>query len=189
VSDENTKPDGFLTPFDLITMEAFTFPRSKVNKAGIKVWKKGDIVAQICNQVRLRAGSSLAKLATAGFISEINDGNLDVFTTTERVDEALSQFYQSKSNLIDSQKWTGLIRPAEVAHVLSIVHQIELIAEEFSDNVAKAQIHGLVTALRALLELPESPRKPVLSLVRDEAFANLVQISALLVAIASYLKA
>lgn len=90
---------------------------------------------------------------------------------------------------VDSSTWTGIITSAQIYYVLQIVSEIEDIAESIKDNVARSQILGFVTALKVLLELPEPPRKGIVELARDPAFANIIQIGTFLAAIIAAMKA
>ncbi|MFO6429678.1 hypothetical protein ACLBKT_06230 [Erythrobacter sp. W302b] len=90
---------------------------------------------------------------------------------------------------IDSSAWTGIVTPPQIYHVLQIVSQIEDVAEEIQENEARAQIMGLVAALKILLDLPSPPRQGIVALARDPAFANLIQIGTLLAAVVAAVKA
>ena len=76
----------------------------------------------------------------------------------------------------------------EVSKIISILSQMEDVAEGEKNNSERAQIYGLIKAVRALIDLPEPPRRGLLALLSDPVFGNLVQIAALAAAIIAVVK-
>ncbi|MEM7778836.1 MAG: hypothetical protein AAF697_00425 [Pseudomonadota bacterium] len=71
--------------------------------------------------------------------------------------------------------------------ILALLSEIEDVAEGITDNETRAQIFGLIRALKVLLDVPNPPKAGMLAIIRDPAFANLVQIATFLAAIAAVL--
>lgn len=90
---------------------------------------------------------------------------------------------------IESTVWTGRVTAPQIYQVLQIVSEIEDVAEGITDNEARAQMYGLITALKTLLDLPNPPREGIVALARDPAFGNLIQIGTFLAAIIAAMKA
>ena len=90
--------------------------------------------------------------------------------------------------IIDSSNWTGIIEPVKVFQAMAIVHEMEDVCENIKNNHDRAQIFGLIRALDVLLNVPEPPRQGIVGLIRDPAFANIVQIATFLAALIGAVK-
>lgn len=92
------------------------------------------------------------------------------------------------ASVVDSSAWTGIIEPPKVHQALIILAEIEDICEKIKNNHDRAQIYGLIRALELLLTVPEPPRQGVVALVRDPAFANIVQVATFLASLIAAVK-
>ena len=88
----------------------------------------------------------------------------------------------------DSKTWTGVVDPIQAERALFIVSEMEDVCERMTNNFDRAQIMGLVRALELLLTIPEPPRLGIVSLVRDPAFSNIIQVAAFLAALVAAVK-
>ena len=100
---------------------------------------------------------------------------------TGRPSEDDSQGYSSES-------WTGIIDAVQIGRVSIILSEMEDVCERITNNHDRAQIYGLIRALECLLTIPEPPRQGVVALVRDPAFANIVQVATFLAALIAAVK-
>lgn len=103
-----------------------------------------------------------------------------------RLEEGYSEVENPMS--VDSSNWTGIIEPVRVYQALAILNEMEDACEQIENNHDRSQIFGLIRALEVLLNLPEPPRQGIVSLVRDPAFANLVQVATFLAALLAALR-
>ena len=87
-----------------------------------------------------------------------------------------------------SQSWTGIIDAVQIGRVSIILSEMEDVCERITNNHDRAQIYGLIRALECLLTIPEPPRQGVIALVRDPAFANIVQVATFLAALIAAVK-
>ncbi len=184
---------NFLSPYDFSALE--TFFQQKTGRRGADgtlALKVADIRDHLTARGSLNAKRAAQNLLKLGCIAEVGSGSpVPEYVITPIGERFYQRFVQASLDElvgIDSASWTGIVSPVEVAHVMSIVADIEAVARSIGDNEKQSQIIGLVTALRAILETPEPPRKPILSIVRDPAFAHIVEVGALLLLIATYLK-
>lgn len=140
------------------------------------------------NSLETRKG--LKHLAVEGYLENETFEQVDFFRLSALGDRALAIAADSDDPIrAVASDWTGIIEPVQIQQVLRIVSEIEDVAEGIQDNMMRSQILGLVQALKVLLDLPQPPKKGVVELVRDPAFANIVQIGTFLAAIIAALKA
>ena len=85
--------------------------------------------------------------------------------------------------IVDSTSWTGVIERPKVYQALAILNEMEDACEKIKNNHDRAQIFGLIRALDVLLNIPDPPRQGVVGLIRDPAFANIIQVATFLAAL------
>ena len=139
----------------------------------------------------LETRRTLQHLSVEGIV-EVQEFDRVQFFRLTSAGERLLQTSKQDGNadvLIDSSRWTGLISAPQISQVLRIVSEIEDVAETILDNSERAQIIGLVSAIKILLDLPEPPRMGLMSLLRDPAFANILAIGTLITSLIAALKA
>ncbi|MDG5751353.1 hypothetical protein P8R33_09570 [Qipengyuania sp. XHP0211] len=107
-------------------------------------------------------------------------------TGKRRLDQGFTEADDQIS--VDTSSWTGVVEPIQVVQVLTILGEMEDVCERMTDNAARAQIMGLIRALELLVDLPNPPRQGIVSLVRDPAFANIVQFATFFAALIAAVK-
>ena len=198
---ENDEKFGF-SPFELRALRAIAkisslYPRPT---SGPMIpqqdgWVTSARVREYLQSKSLETRSTLINLAEDGLLEKEKMFGVQQFRLTDigraylEPDGELEAGSPIVRSTIDSSAWTGIVSPPQIYHVLQIVSQIEDVAEEIQENEARAQIMGLVSALKILLDLPSPPRQGIVALARDPAFANLIQIGTLLAAIVAAVKA
>jgi hypothetical protein len=112
------------------------------------------------------------------------------FRLTKRGRALADEEFQGNSDAttVDSSSWTGIIEPPKVHQALTILAEMEDVCEKMKNNHDRAQIYGLIRALELLLTVPEPPRQGVVALVRDPAFANVIQVATFLTALVAAVK-
>lgn len=183
---------NFLGPYDFSALEAFFAEKPGRRDGGMLTLRVVDIREQLRNRGSVMAKQAVQNLLRVGCIAEVPEsGPLKHYIVTPAGERFYQRFVKASLDEIsgtDSAKWTGIIAPAEVRYVLKIVQDIEDVALSISSNEKRSQIIGLVTALRAILETPEPPRQPILSIVRDPAFAHILEVGSFLLLIGTFLK-
>ncbi|WP_417617673.1 hypothetical protein [Parasphingorhabdus sp.] len=159
-------------------------------------WTTSGSVRSVLGSKSLPTRETLRRLAARGFIDLDVQGQVQYFRTNLKSTDALLGVFDAvdsadgftETSGIDSKSWTGVVSPVQVQQVLIILSEIEDVCESMTENLPRAQVMGLVRALEILLDLPNPPRTGVLALVRDPAFANVIQVATLLAAITAALK-
>ena len=184
---------SYLGPYDFSALEAFFEPRQgkrsrEDNSLSLSV---ADIRDHVMRRSTVVTAGNVKKLLGLGCIEQTEGSGFppryDVTPTGE-------SFYRRfvKASLdtagVESYRWTGVVSPPKVVHILAIIDDMEKVVEGILDNAKHSQIVGLIIALRAILQTPEPPKAPVLSIIRDPAFANIVEVGSFLLLIATYLK-
>lgn len=184
---------NFLSPYDFSALEAFF--EEKVGRRSVEdgslTLRVADVRDQMTARGSLMAKRSVQNLLRIGCIAEMPGTKPPSYIVTPTGERFYRRFVRASLDElggVDSASWTGIVTPTEVRHVLAIVADIEGVARTIGDNEKQSQIIGLVTALRAILETPEPPRQPILSIVRDPAFAHIVEVGAFLLLIATFLR-
>jgi hypothetical protein len=155
-------------------------------------WTTSATVKEELKARSLATRHTLRRLADWGFLNSMQVAQAQCFKLSATgIDALLGQLSIQDSNLpiVDSSNWTGVVSPTQIGQVLNILSEIEDICETIVENEPRAQILGLVRALEILLDLPNPPRSGIVELIRDPAFANIVQIAACLAAIVAAIRA
>ncbi|MCU0949160.1 MAG: hypothetical protein MUF47_13060 [Porphyrobacter sp.] len=134
---------------------------------------------------------SLNNLVSMGFLEQRSAASIRTYRLNERGNQILAAVSADSKEIIvaDSASWTGVVRPPQIRQVLIILEEMEQVCETITNNEQRAQILGLIRALELLLAMPEPPREGIVSLVRDPAFANIVQVGTFLAAIVAAVRA
>jgi hypothetical protein len=128
---------------------------------------------------------ALNLLRERGFIDTRSHEWLRLFRINQR---GIARLEQGKPRadadlIFSSYAWTGVVDPVQAQQVLAILAEMEDVCEQISNNHDRAQIYGLIRAIEVLLTIPEPPRQGLVALVRDPAFANIVQVATFLAAL------
>ena len=151
------------------------------------------LASQLTDKKLLSGGdvrSVLLELCGDGFVEAKWQESGRYFRLTKSGIAKLEMGYEDPQELImvDSSRWTGIIEPVKIYQALSILNDMEDACEKIKNNHDRSQIFGLIRALELLLTIPEPPRQGVVSLIRDPAFANIVQVATFLAALIGAVK-
>jgi hypothetical protein len=155
-------------------------------------WTTSATVKEELKARSLQTRHTLRRLADWGHLNSIQVSQAQCFRLSSiGIDALLGAVAEQVTapSMIDSAVWTGTVSPAQIGQVLNILSEIEDICETILENEPRYQILGLVSALEILLYLPNPPRTGIIYLIRDPAFANIVQIATCLAAIVAAVKA
>ncbi|MXO85214.1 hypothetical protein GRI38_04145 [Altererythrobacter aurantiacus] len=157
-------------------------------------WVTSSRVREQIGAKSLETRKGLQHLVVEKMLQSSRLGGVEVFRLSGLGARALEVWEDEHQRLgeairVSSSDWTGLVSPIQIKQVLSIVSQIEDCAEAIRENEVRSQILGLALAIKTLLDLPQPPRQGLVELIRDPAFANIVQIGTFLAAITAALRA
>jgi len=132
----------------------------------------------------------LYSLIGGGFVESKPLESGRYYRVTAKGKARLSQGFseEQEQTFVNSSAWTGIIDPVQVAQVMVILGEMEDVCEQITENQPRAQIFGLIRALEILVNVPEPPRQGVVALLRDPAFANVVQVATFLTALVAAVK-
>ena len=133
---------------------------------------------------------TLIHLERSGYLSQKAPASIRHFRLNEKGLHLLKSGFSDENDpiVVDSASWTGIIEPVQIQRVLLILSDMEDVCESIRNNRDRAQIFGLIRALEVLLTVPDPPRQGVVSLLRDPAFANVVQVGTFLAALIAAVK-
>ncbi|RVQ69212.1 hypothetical protein EKN06_03155 [Croceicoccus ponticola] len=155
-----------------------------------KGWLSATQIAELSGYEGPNIRVPLQNLTSDGFLNRRSHQSVHIFRIArkgrDRVNLAPPDESQEFASM--SSSWTGIIQPIQVHQVMVILSDMEDVCERISNNHDRAQIFGLIRALEALVNLPDPPRQGVVSLVRDPAFANVVQVGTFLAALIAAVK-
>ena len=153
-------------------------------------WLTNVHVRDLLEAPSVKTRTTLRTLAAQGLLTERMFMSSRHFRLTQKGLDRLSKPAPSSNDgSVDSQSWTGVIETFQTKRALAILSEMEDVCEQMRNNNDRAQILGLVRALEILLNLPDPPRAGVVSLARDPAFANVIQVGAFLAALVAAVKA
>ena len=157
-------------------------------------WVTSARVRETLGTKSLETRRTLQHLAIDGLLQEMEVEKVQMFRLSGQGERFLGEPHASDERSdrpirAESESWTGILELPQIRQVLQIVSEIEDVAENMRGNVERAQILGLIGALKILLDLPDAPRAGIIELVRDPAFANIIQVATLLAAIVAVLRA
>jgi hypothetical protein len=134
---------------------------------------------------------ALNSLVEAGLLQSRTFDAIRLFKITGKGLDRIDQGPPAENSdlSVSSRAWTGIVDPIQAGKALAIVAEMEDVCEQITNNHDRAQIYGLIRALELLLTLPDPPRQGVVSLARDPAFANIVQVATFLAALIAAVKA
>jgi predicted transcriptional regulator len=134
---------------------------------------------------------ALNNLASLGFLEQRLSASIRNYRLTEKGRKIVQSAGSKSTEVIvaNSAAWTGVVEAPQIRQVLLILEEMEHVCEKIRNNQQRAQIIGLIRALEMLLAVPEPPRQGIVSLVRDPAFANIVQVGTFLAAIVAAVRA
>ena len=150
-------------------------------------------VTQVSERNELKGPSirpALTVLCEAGFAQSKPLDSSRYYRVTQRGLDLIETGFQPDDDrlVVNSGSWTGIIEPVQVSQVLAILSDMEDVCERITDNQERAQIFGLIRALEVLVNLPNPPRQGVVALLRDPAFANIIQVATFLAALLAAVK-
>ncbi|MFN3818895.1 hypothetical protein [Blastomonas sp.] len=191
-----TSADRPLSAFDVQILLALrdvaaSYPKSSLEWSSLQDegWVTSAQVREELGSKSLETRQALKHLAVEGTLSEMFDRGIQMFRLSGKGERALAAMQSMDRDLnssagnVESRTWTGTISPIQAYQVLQVVSEFEDVAESITDNMNRAQIMGLISAIKILIELPEPPREGIIQLIRDPAFANIVQIGTFLAAV------
>lgn len=194
-----------MTPTDDLSLSVWELNVLRaVTKISESVDRRASLGSELFNEgwttsamVRLELGSksldtrrTLRRLVDWGCLETLDYAQAQFFRMSGKGHRALlGESFSDVPPSLDSSSWTGVVTPLQIIQILQIVSEIEDVCEEITNNETRSQIFGLVRALEILLEIPNPPRLGIVSLVRDPAFANIVQVGTLFAAIVAAVKA
>ena len=133
---------------------------------------------------------SLKYLAENGYLNQKITASIRHFRITKKGENLLQneKSFSTEIDTINSTLWTGIIEPIQIQRVLIILSDMEDVCETIRNNRDRAQIFGLIRALEIILSIPDPPRQGIVSLLRDPAFANIVNVGTFLAALIAAVK-
>ncbi|WBY08603.1 hypothetical protein PIB19_03800 [Sphingomonas sp. 7/4-4] len=119
---------------------------------------------------------SLRRLADSGYLDRAYRDEVEYFRINAVGRAALTPPDELEAPSAFSLTKFGLVNDEQVTKIIRILSQIEDLSESTQDNLQRSQISGLVRSLNILIQLPQVPKEGILALLRDPAFANIVQL-------------
>ena len=152
-------------------------------------WFSNVEIREFLGSPSLSTRTALGALASYGLVTENTAAGFRQYRITPvGMDRLKSGFLAVDADSASSYTWTGVVDPVQAERALAIISELEDACERMTNNSDRAQVMGLVRALEILLTIPEPPRAGIVALIRDPAFANIVQLATFLAALAAAIK-
>jgi hypothetical protein len=128
---------------------------------------------------------TLRRLADYGYLDSTIRDETEYFHINEKGSVEISDIATDDVIYLQSRA----ISDDNIIQIQKILSEIEDLSESVLANSEKQQIIGFVKSVKILIDVPDVPKAGILSLIRDPAFANIVQLATFLAALAAVVKA
>ncbi|WP_147418737.1 hypothetical protein [Sphingobium terrigena] len=128
---------------------------------------------------------TLRRLADFGYLDTTIRDETEYFHINEKGAHEISDIFSGDG---DDQR-VREISIEQVAEIQKILSEIEDLSESILSNSEKQQVIGFIKSVKILIDVPDVPKSGIIGLIRDPAFANIVQLATFLAALAAVLKA
>lgn len=143
-----------------------------------KGWVTSGRISAFLKSESFATRKTLRRLADLGYLDQAYREHTEFFISNARGELAISNPpLPPKVDQISS------LNDIDIFEIKKLLGKIEDISETIVDNQTRAQIVGFVRLVDVLVDLPDPPKAGLLALIRDPAFANIVQLGVFLTAI------